>query len=74
MPVAIFAIVAAPWLFLVAYAESHCPVIRNTILGTSSRCGKGDGPLWFLAMVSSPIGGFATLGLLVMALSRVFRR
>jgi hypothetical protein len=55
MLVAIFVSVAAPWLFLVAYAESHCPVIRDAILSTSSRCGEGDGPLWFLAMVTSQL-------------------
>jgi hypothetical protein len=66
---------AVPWLLLVAFAESHCPVIRGAILGgTDTRCGEGDGPMWFIAMVTAPIGGFAVLGLLLAALGRVFRR
>ena len=65
---------AAPWLLLVGFAESHCPVIRDALLGTNSRCGEGDGPIWFVAMVTSPIGGFALLGLLLVVLGRLFRR
>jgi hypothetical protein len=67
--VAIFFVFAGLWLSLVAYAESSCPLIFKV----SVHCSEGAGPAWFLVMVTSPVGGFTVLGLVLMAISGIVR-
>lgn len=68
--VAIFFVFAGLWLSLVAYAESSCPFIFGK---AGAHCGAGAGPAWFIVMVTSPVGGFAVLGLALMAISGIVR-
>lgn len=67
----IFVVVAALWLSLVAYAQFHCPLL---FAESGVHCSEGAGPIWFLVMVTSPIGGFAVLGLFIMVIAHLFRR
>jgi hypothetical protein len=65
MPVGIFVVVAALWLSLVAYAQYQCPL---------PSCNGGGTIGWYLPLFTSPIGGFAVPGLILMAIVRIFRR
>jgi hypothetical protein len=69
--VAIFFVFAGLWLSLVAYAEFSCPFIFGKV---AAHCGEGAGPAWFIVMVTSPVGGFAVLGLILMVVVGISRR
>jgi hypothetical protein len=70
MPVTIFAIFAGLWTFLVVYAQWHCSIIPSI----GKQCHGEEGDVWMVPLFTSPIGGFAVLGLIAMAIAKFLRR
>jgi hypothetical protein len=68
--VAIFSLIAAIWLLLIAYAQLTCSLIPS--IGTQCHDERGD--VWMLPLFTAPVGGFALLGLILMAVVAMCRR
>ena len=67
---AIYAVVATLWLLTVAYAQFRCSLIPSI----GHHCNDPTLDVWLLPFITAPIGGFAVLGLILMALVHLFRR
>ena len=70
MPVAIFSILAAIWVLLIAYAQLTCSLFPS--IGTQCHDPRLD--VWRLPLSTAPIGGFALLGVTLMSVVAMFRR
>lgn len=68
--VAIFSILAAIWLLLIAYAQLTCSLIPS--IGTQCHDPRLD--VWMLPLFTAPVGGFALLGVILAAVVAMFRR
>jgi hypothetical protein len=68
--IVIYAVLAALWLLLIAYAQLHCSIFES--IGTQCRGPELD--VWMLPLFTAPIGGLAVLGFIFKGLVWRFRR
>jgi hypothetical protein len=77
MQTKLFAVIAVLWLCLVTYAESQCATLSHQLGIPHHSYGNNCtamGIFWFIPMLTAPVGGFAILGVILIALVSLFRR